>query len=95
MRVAAQAAEPFAASRKSSRERNFAALIPECATPAEFGYEDRQELTLVVGEMAIATVTHSHLGDGDVAAFVILEKRKGTRARSMKALRRNSTAWWQ
>jgi anti-sigma regulatory factor (Ser/Thr protein kinase) len=70
MRVAAQAAEPFAARRKSSHERNFAALIPECAAPAEFGYEDRQKLTLVVEELAIATVTHSHLGDGDVAAFV-------------------------
>jgi hypothetical protein len=77
MRVAAQGAEPFAASRKSSRERNFAALIPECATPAEFGYEDRQELTLVVGERAIATVTHSHLGDGDVAAFVTIGETQG------------------
>ena len=77
MRVAAQAAEPFAARRKSSRERNFAALAPECAAPAEFGYEDRQELTLVVGELAIATVTHSHLGDGDVAAFVTFGETQG------------------
>ena len=77
MRVAAQAAEPFAARRKSSRKRNFAALIPECAAPAEFGYEDRQKLTLVVGELGIATVTHSHLGDGDVAAFVTIGKTQG------------------
>ena len=94
MRVAARAAEPFATRRKSSRERNLGALIPECAAPAEFGYEDRQELTLVVEQLGIATATHSHLGDGDVAAFVTFGERKGTRARSMKALRRNSIAWW-
>ena len=77
MRVAGQAAEPFAARRKSSRERNFAALIPECAAPAEFGYKDRQELTLVVEELGIATVTHSHVRDGDVAAFVIFGETQG------------------
>ena len=77
MRVAAQAAEPFAARRKSSRERNFAALIPECAVPGEFGYEDRQKLTLVVEELGIATVTHSHLSDGDVAAFVTFGETQG------------------
>ena len=77
MRVAAQAAEPFIARRKSSREYNFAALIPECVTPAEFSYEDRQKLTLVVGELGIATVTHSHLRDGDVAAFVTFGETQG------------------
>ena len=77
MRVAAQATEPFAARRKSSRERNFAALIPECAAPAEFGYEDRQKLTLVVEELGITTMTHSHLGDGDVAAFVTFGETQG------------------
>ena len=77
MRVAAQAAEPFAARRKSSRERNFAALIPKCATPAEFGYENRPELTLVVGDLGIAALTHSHLGDGDVAAFVTFGETPG------------------
>lgn len=77
MRVAAQAAEPFAARRKSSCQLNFAALIPECAAPDDFGYEDRQKLTLVVEELGIATVTHSHLGDGDVAAFVTFGETQG------------------
>jgi hypothetical protein len=77
MRVAAQAAEPFAARRKRSRERNFPALIPECAAPAEFGYEDRQKLTLVVEELGITTMTHSHSGDGDVAAFVTFGETQG------------------
>jgi hypothetical protein len=77
MRVAVQAAEPFAAGRKSSRERNFAALIPKCAAPAEFGYEDRQKLTLVVEELSLATVTHRHFGDGDVAAFVTFGETQG------------------
>ena len=89
MRVAAQAAEPFAASRKSSHERNIATLIPECAAAAEFGYEDRQELTLVVGELGVATVTHSHLGGGDVAAFVTFGE---TQRHARRLTRRQPTA---
>jgi len=55
---------------KSLCRRNFAGLIPEWAALTEFGYEDRQKLTLVVEELGIATVTPSHLYDGDVAPFV-------------------------
>ena len=53
--------------------RIFAALVPECAAHAEFGYEDRQKLTLIVEDSRFATVTHRQFGAADVAAFVICE----------------------
>jgi hypothetical protein len=95
MRVSAQAAEPFAARRKSSCQRDPATFVPDCVAPANFGYEDRQKLTLVVEELGIAAVTHSHLGDGDVVAFVTFGAAQGHAACPMKALRCNSIAWWQ
>ena len=73
MHMVAQATEPSAARQKCSYLRIFAALVPECAAHAEFGYEDRQKLTLIVEESRFATVTHRQFGAGDVAAFVTCE----------------------
>ena len=48
MRMAAKAANPFAARRKSLSQHDFNALVPECAALAELGYQERPKLTLIV-----------------------------------------------
>jgi hypothetical protein len=50
MRMAAKAANPFAARWKSLCQHNFNALVSECAALAEPGYQDRPKLTLIVGK---------------------------------------------